>query len=197
LDAVVGYQTGYVGGTTSFMLEVPDLADGTGPVKIYGYALRLFKDPDGPVGNETADATMTVQAYRENSRRGADAETGTLLPPIGSQFVSDAGYSGEFESQAWLDPKPWTWHQFQVRVIKDTPKAITMVGLDADAPNASLTYLIMTGPYHGTLSAPVGGLVTYTPTTGFTGADQFQFKVKDAEGRYSNTSLVTIGVAAP
>jgi hypothetical protein len=39
--------------------------------------------------------------------------------------------------------------------------------------------------------------VTYTPTTGFTGADQFQFKVKDAEGKYSNTSLVTIGVAAP
>jgi hypothetical protein len=61
-------------------------------------------------------------------------------------------------------------------------------GLDED----SLSYTIVDGPLHGDLggSAPD---VTYTPYTGYTGADSFTFQAFDGSN-YSNTATVSIVV---
>jgi hypothetical protein len=62
-----------------------------------------------------------------------------------------------------------TWNQ---------PKAITLTGSDPQGSN--LVYTVLTSPAHGSLSGTAPN-VTYTPTVGYTGNDQFTFRVNDGE----------------
>jgi outer membrane protein assembly factor BamB len=79
-----------------------------------------------------------------------------------------------------------------VSALKDTAKAVTLVATDADGD--ALTYSIVTGPAHGTLSGAAPNL-TYTPAAGYTGADSFAFKASDGTAD-SNVAVVSVAVAA-
>jgi polygalacturonase len=57
--------------------------------------------------------------------------------------------------------------------------------------NGTLVYSVLTNPTHGTLSGTAPAL-TYTPTTGYVGADSFTFKANN--GTDSNTATVSINV---
>jgi len=59
-----------------------------------------------------------------------------------------------------------------------------------------LTFTIITAPTHGTLTVfnPTTGVFTYTPTTGFLGADSFMYQVSDSSGCVSNVGTITINV---
>jgi hypothetical protein len=72
-------------------------------------------------------------------------------------------------------------------------KAITLTGSDPQGSN--LTYTVLTGPTHGTRTGTPPN-VTYTPTTGYIGNDQFTFKVNDGEFDSAPAS-VSIQVLAP
>ena len=76
----------------------------------------------------------------------------------------------------------------------NTPLAITLAGSD---PNGgTLSYIIMTPPTRGTLSAGTAAARTYTPTNGLYGADQFTFKVSD--GKYESApATVRLTVLTP
>ncbi len=83
----------------------------------------------------------------------------------------------------------------QVTTSTNTPLSITLAGNDPDSD--PLTYSIVAQPGHGTLSGGPPN-VTYTPTNGYRGPDQFMFTVNDG----SNTSLpaqvsIQVGSAAP
>ena len=80
-----------------------------------------------------------------------------------------------------------------VNVTAGTPATITLHASDGDAD--VLTYTIVTQPTHGTLGALNGAVIVYTPTAGYTGADQFSFRASDALVN-SNTAIVSITVAA-
>jgi YVTN family beta-propeller protein len=75
----------------------------------------------------------------------------------------------------------------------NTAKAITLTALDAEGD--PLIYSIVAGPSHGTLSGTPSNL-TYTPASGYSGADSFTFKVNDGNAD-SNTATVSIKVNAP
>ncbi|MEZ4514739.1 MAG: Ig-like domain-containing protein [Chloroflexota bacterium] len=79
----------------------------------------------------------------------------------------------------------------------ETAVSINILANDSD-PDGSLdpsTVTIIAQPSHGTLSVdPSSGVVTYTPNTDFSGTDSFGYRVKDNEGRESNTATVTITV---
>ena len=77
-----------------------------------------------------------------------------------------------------------------VTTPEDVAKAITLVGSDPDGD--AITYSIVSGPAHGTLSG-AGANITYTPTLNYTGADSFTFKVNDGTSD-SNVATVTITV---
>jgi len=80
-------------------------------------------------------------------------------------------------------------------------------------PPGALTYIITSLPSHGSLSDPLNGPITavpyaitdnndnvaYTPDGGYSGLDEFTFKVSDGgvppDGGYSNTSTITIEVS--
>jgi Bacterial Ig domain/FG-GAP-like repeat len=55
---------------------------------------------------------------------------------------------------------------------------------------------IVVAPIHGT-AAVSGGQVTYTPATGYTGLDTFQYTVQDNLGTTSNVATVSVNVTAP
>jgi hypothetical protein len=62
----------------------------------------------------------------------------------------------------------------------------------------ALTYSVVTGPAHGTLSAFTGAVATYTPTSGYIGADSFTFKASDgASTSTAATVSITVNQAVP
>src|ERR1019366_3008136 len=70
---------------------------------------------------------------------------------------------------------------------------ITLTGTD---PNSlTLTYSIVTGPTHGTMTGTDPN-VTYTPASGYSGADSFTFRVNNGS-QNSGPATVSITVAAP
>lgn len=74
--------------------------------------------------------------------------------------------------------------------LEDTAKAITLTGSDVDGD--SITFVVVTGPAHGTLSGVAPNLI-YTPTANYSGPDTFTFKVNDGKTD-SATALVSISV---
>ena len=80
---------------------------------------------------------------------------------------------------------------------EDTAKVITLRATDAET-NA-LTYAIVTGPSHGTLSAISGNMVTYFPATNYFGADSFTFKANDgiADSAPATVSITVTPVNDP
>ena len=74
--------------------------------------------------------------------------------------------------------------------VKNTNASIHLVASDADFD--SLTYSIVSNPSNGTISLS-GDIVTYTPTTNYTGTDTFTFKANDGVSD-SATKTVTINV---
>ena len=78
-----------------------------------------------------------------------------------------------------------------VNVPANTAKAITLVATDETGD--ALTYATST-PLHGTLTG-TGPVFTYTPATGYTGADSFTFTANDGNSD-SNVATVTINVRA-
>ena len=79
-----------------------------------------------------------------------------------------------------------------VTTAEDTAKAITLVATDVEGD--TLTYTVVAGPTHGTLSGTAPDL-TYTPALNYTGSDSFTFKANDGTVD-SNVATVTITVTA-
>jgi hypothetical protein len=66
-----------------------------------------------------------------------------------------------------------------------------------DVPGtAAITLIeIVLAPLHGTVSVIAGPQIAYTPTGGYTGSDNFVYRVLDATGFPSNNALVAITVS--
>ena len=80
-----------------------------------------------------------------------------------------------------------------VSATEDTNQAITLAGTDVDG-NA-LTYTVVAGVSHGTLSGTAPNL-TYSPTANYNGSDSFTFKVNDGTVDSASNATVSITVAA-
>jgi len=78
--------------------------------------------------------------------------------------------------------------------LEDHAVTVTMTASDADG-NA-ITFSIVTGPAHGSLSAifnatPTSAQVTYTPDANYNGSDSFTFQADDGQG---GTSTGTVSI---
>ena len=76
---------------------------------------------------------------------------------------------------------------------EDTAKAITLSATDVDS--SALTYAIVSGPAHGTLSGTAPTL-TYTPAANYNGVDAITFKANDgtADSNVATVSITVTGV---
>jgi Bacterial Ig domain len=75
---------------------------------------------------------------------------------------------------------------------EDTPLDIVLTGSDPDCN--PLTYSVVSGPNHGTLSG-IAPSLTYTPSANYNGADSFTFVVNDGQAT-SDPATVDITVLA-
>ncbi|MCL6257948.1 Ig-like domain-containing protein [Aquiflexum sp. TKW24L] len=86
-------------------------------------------------------------------------------------------------------------------VVKNTPLTIAAPGFlvnDFDPDGDALTAtLIVDGVDNGSLSAFPDGSFNYTPNPGFTGTDQFQYRMRDSELNDSEPITVTFEVVGP
>ena len=78
-----------------------------------------------------------------------------------------------------------------IGTAQDTPVSITLSGSDIDGN--PLTYTVGAPPSHGTLSGTVPNL-SYTPNSGYVGADSFEFTVSDGTAT-SAPATVSISVS--
>src|SRR2546421_11382355 len=74
---------------------------------------------------------------------------------------------------------------------ENTALPITLSATDSDGD--ALTYSILTGPAHGTLTATGNGTYSYTPDANYHGADSFTFWASDGSNS-SNVATVSINV---
>ncbi len=79
-----------------------------------------------------------------------------------------------------------------VTTNEDTTATITLTGSDPEG--STLTYTVVSGPAHGTLSGTAPNL-TYVPATNYFGTDAFTFKVNDGTVD-SGTATVSITVTS-
>ncbi len=82
---------------------------------------------------------------------------------------------------------------------EDVAVAIDVLANDTDSDGVLVpsSVLVTSGPNNGTTSVdPVTGIVTYTPLSGFVGADTFTYTVEDDTANVSNIATVTITVLA-
>ena len=86
---------------------------------------------------------------------------------------------------------PTAMHGY-VTAQEDKPVSITLKGSDANGDQ--LTYHIVKGPSHGTLSGTGPGLI-YTPELNFSGTDSFDFMVNDGVAD-SNTASISLVIKA-
>ena len=149
------------------------------------------------VKNETAATATALDGYT------LDAQSTSFLWAESQTALTAGSYTGHFQYDSaigWqtaivgLKPStgPVAFSQ-AVTTNHDTPVGIT---LTASSPQGfPLTYSVLTGPTHGTLSGIAPNL-TYTPNAGYTGTDAFTFKANDGTTD-SNMATVSITVVAP
>jgi C1A family cysteine protease len=123
-----------------------------------------------PGANQSGTATITVTVTDAGGLSASDSFVLTV------NAVNDAPVAGAKS----------------LAVYPNTAKAFTLPASDAEGD--ALTYTVLTNPLHGTLSGTAPNL-TYTPTTGYKGADSFTWKAYDGS-LYSNVATVSITVDA-
>jgi large repetitive protein len=80
----------------------------------------------------------------------------------------------------------------EATTLEDTPKPLTLGGADVDGD--ALSYEIVSGPEHGSISGDVADR-TYTPAANYHGPDSFTYRVSDGSAE-SEVATVTLTVEA-
>jgi hypothetical protein len=74
---------------------------------------------------------------------------------------------------------------------------ITLTATRYGSPGAP-AFQIESGPAHGTLSAPAGAQVAYTPKAGFSGSDSFTFSARDSASAFpTHAPAATVSLTVP
>ena len=164
--------------------------DSRGPANESGQTLTVTAVTQGANGTVTTNGT--TMTYTPNANyNGPDTYTYTITDNGTTNGVADpkTGTATVNVTVTPVNDAP-TANSQAVTTNEDTAKVITLSGADIDS--AALTFSIVTGPAHGTLSAITGttctpagagttctASVTYTPFTNYNGPDIFTFKVSD------------------
>jgi len=74
---------------------------------------------------------------------------------------------------------------------QDTPQTLTLAATPSNGQ--TLSYSVITQPAHGTLSAPTGNKIVYTPTALYFGSDSFTWKANDGTND-SNVATYSLSI---
>lgn len=161
---------------------------------IDGDELRVTEVTQGEHGTVTIDDDGTVTYAPNANFNGTDEFTYTIRDFEGGKVTKKGGNGGEDTATVTItitavNDVPVADGQ-AITTNEDTAANITLTGSDIEGD--ALTYEIVNGPDHGTLSVD-GANVTYTPELNYNGPDSFTFKDNDGSAS-SNTATVSITV---
>jgi Bacterial Ig domain/Calx-beta domain len=81
----------------------------------------------------------------------------------------------------------------QASIAMNVPTVIPLAASDVDRfPSNTLTYEVLTGPQHGSITGWSGNMPIYTPTNNYLGTDSFTFRVSDGHVYSANTGTASI-----
>jgi hypothetical protein len=137
-----------------------------------------------PVACTTDAAGNVTFTYTDTNGAGTDTVNASVTITGTTQHAT--------ASEIWTAAAnhPPVANNVSVSTPQDTAVGVTLTATDADSD--PLTYTVVTNPAHGTLSG-TGPNLTYTPNTGYTGADSFTFKANDGKAD-SNVATASITV---
>ncbi|HEY0143965.1 MAG TPA: DNA/RNA non-specific endonuclease [Thermoanaerobaculia bacterium] len=166
------------------------------PAQTWKVVLVLPKDSGDDVSRVTA-ATRTIAVIMPNVQGIRNDNWMNYLTTIdavealtGYDFFANTEDAVENAIEAGVNGvnPPGVTSQ-SLAVTEDVAKTFDLNAVSATQP---LTYTIVSGPAHGTLSGS-GASQTYTPAADYFGSDSFTFKVSNGT-RSSNTATMTIDV---
>jgi hypothetical protein len=161
-------------------------------------------DPDN--GDTHTYSLVSGTGSTDNASFTIDNSTGTLKTAASFDFENKSSYSVRVKSQdagglfvekqftitvTNVNEAPKADAQ-SVSTPEDTAKQVTLSGSDVEGD--SLSYIIVSGPAHGTLTG-TGANRTYTPAANYNGPDSFTFRANDGQAD-SNVATVSITVNA-
>jgi endonuclease G, mitochondrial len=187
-----------VGGTGSsgFMTTFAN-GNVTVPALTWKVALVLPKASGDDVGRVTA-AARTIAVILPNTQGIRNVAWETYLTSVdqvealtGYDFFENVADAVENSIEAGINGvNPPGVENQSISLSEDGERTFT---LESVSPNAApLTYTIVSGPTHGTLSGS-GASQTYTPAPDFNGSDSFTFRVSNGTAT-SNVGTMTITV---
>jgi hypothetical protein len=172
--------TGNINLTPTAHNDSPSISEDSGANTID--VLANDTDPD----NDALTITSTTQGGKGSVAIAGDGKSVTYTPSLNANgndsfeyTISDGNaHSATATVNVSITPvnDAPTANDGTATTNEDTAKAITLTGSDADGD--SLTYSVVTGPTHGTLSGTAPNL-TYTPNANYNGPDSFTFKAND------------------
>jgi hypothetical protein len=87
-----------------------------------------------------------------------------------------------------------------LQVCRNTSCSVNVLTNDSAGSGCSPivpgSVVIVNNPTNGSISAPVNGLITYTPNPGYVGADSFTYRVSDQQGCQSALTTVNVTVCS-
>lgn len=146
--------------------------------------------PSGPAKGALSRSGSIVTYTPTAGTYGADSFTFTATGSGGTSAAATVSVSVTVTA-----PQPPVLSPISVTTQKNT--AVTFSGTTgAWDPDELVMTLVGTGtPTHGAATSS-GGMITYTPTTGYIGSDSFSYTVANTTGAQS-TSTVSVTVQAP
>jgi uncharacterized repeat protein (TIGR01451 family) len=110
---------------------------------------------------------------------------------IGYTITDNVGGTNSSVITVTVTNLPPTANGQSVATTENTAKGITLTG--SDPTSLPLTFIIVTGPANGSLTAinTNTGAVTYTPNANYLGTDTFTFRVNNG---YNNSPVVSVSI---
>ncbi len=172
----IGGLPGGITGTvdTSVPGQITVTLTGSAAATAYETALHAVTFSNGSDTPDTTARNVTVQVQNGSYVSGTAISTIAVVP------VNDAPNA--------VDDT--------VSTPVSTPITATVATNDSDPEGDTLTFVLATGPSHGTVTVATNGGYTYTPTAGWTGTDTFTYTASDGNGG-SDTATVTVTVQGP
>ncbi|WP_231491398.1 Ig-like domain-containing protein [Pedobacter sp. Leaf170] len=137
---------------------------------------------------------ILVQADKDLGSVSNSASVSAVTP--GGLLITDISGTGEGNNTPTVITVPKSPIAFDDKAETKANSPVVINVLANDDPGNStldqLTVEIMVQPRNGTVRVNPDGTITYTPKPGYTGADSFSYRVKDAFGYYTNVAIATI-----
>jgi VCBS repeat-containing protein len=148
-----------------------------------GNALSVTNKTDGAHGTVVINPDNTVTYTPDANYNGSDNFTYTASDGLGGNTVGTVNVT--------INPvnDPPVAVSDSANTTQDVPVTIPVLVNDTDVENDPLSVTGTTNPVHGTVVINPDNTVTYTPASGYSGADSFGYTISDGHGGTASASV--------